>query len=219
MINIQDQENLFKLIANTITKNLSCYAFGGNAMMYYGYKDQTKDVDILFETLESRKDFLDALQALGYRETSLIHIYVPEKLKDPHAPLVYQRGDSRFDVFVAKIFKTLLSPRMKEDLYAVHDFKGKHTFTIKVLRREFIVLLKAITSREKDFDDIVTIVTKTKDFDWQYFIDEVIWQYQHGDSWVLLDTERTLQELKKYVFVEDKYLQQLYKALGTRKKS
>ena len=106
---------------------------------------------------------------------------------------------------------------MKEDLYAVHEFKGKHTFTIKVLRREFIILLKAITSREKDFDDIATLVTKSKDFDWQYLIDEVIWQYQRGDFGVLLDTERTLQELKAYVFVENKYLQQLHKALGTRK--
>lgn len=217
MINISEQEDLFRLIANTIGRDLSCYAFGGNAMMYYGYKEQTKDVDIVFEHNEDRKEFLDALQTLGYRETSLVHIYIPEKLKDPHAPLVYQRGDSRFDVFVGKIFKTLLSPRMKEDLYAIHEYKGKHTFTIKVLRREFIVLLKAITSREKDFDDIVTISTKTKDFDWQYLIDEVIWQYQHGDSWVLLDTEKKLQDLKKYVFIEEKYFQQLYKALGTRK--
>lgn len=217
MINISEQEDLFRLIANTIRRDLSCYAFGGNAMMYYGYKEQTKDVDIVFEHNEDRKEFLDALQALGYRETSLVHIYIPEKLKDPHAPLVYQRADSRFDVFVGKIFKTLLSQRMKEDLYAIHEYKDKHNLTIKILRREFIVLLKAITSREKDFDDIITISTKTKDFDWQYLIDEVIWQYQHGDSWVLLDTEKKLQDLKKYVFIEEKYFQQLYKALGTRK--
>lgn len=217
MINISEQEDLFRLLANTIGRDLSCHAFGGNAMMYYGYKEQTKDVDIVFEHNEDRKEFLNALRALGYRETSAFRIYLPEKLKDPHAPVVYRREEGRFDVFVSKIFKTLLSPRMKEDLYAVHEYKGKHTFTIKVLRREFIVLLKIITGREKDFDDIVTIVTKTKDFDWQYFIDEVIWQYQHGDSWVLLDSEKRLQELKRYVFIEEKYFQQLYKALGTRK--
>lgn len=101
---------------------------------------------------------------------------------------------------------------MKEDLYAVHDFKGKNSLRVNVLRKEFIVLLKAVTERDRDFEDILTIVKREKNFDWQYLIDEVLWQYKHGDSWVLLDAEKMIRELKKYVFVEEKYLKQLYAA-------
>ena len=123
---------------------------------------------------------------------------------------MYKREESRFDLFVKQIFKTILSPKMKEDLFAVHEFKGKATLTVKVLRKEFIVLLKAITERDKDFEDILTLLQKDKYFDWDYLLDEVIWQSQHGDSWVLLDMEETMKELQKYIFIEEKYMKRVY---------
>ncbi|MBI1969089.1 hypothetical protein HYS48_00205 [Candidatus Woesearchaeota archaeon] len=86
-----------------------------------------------------------------------------------------------------------------------------------MLRTEHIVILKAVTERSRDFDDIRTIVEKNKHFEWQYFIEEVLWQYHHGDSWVLLDVKKMLKELKQYVFIEEKYLRQLYDAMGKKK--
>ncbi len=211
MLTHKDQLDLFALVAKSLTKNIECYAFGGNAMMFYGYKEETKDVDLLFEEESSRQEFIRAISSLGYAETSPITIYIPEKLRDPHRPLMYKRGESRFDLFVKKIFKTLLSPNMKENVFAAHEFKGKYNLKIKVLKKEYLIILKAVTSRDKDFEDILTILQKEKDFDWPYLIEEVSWQYQHGDSWVLLDLEKVMQELKKYLFIEEKYFKQLYK--------
>ncbi|MBI4979961.1 hypothetical protein HZC30_00210 [Candidatus Woesearchaeota archaeon] len=212
MLTHKDQLDLFTLVAKKLTQDVECYAFGGNAMMFYGYKEETKDVDLLFEEDDSRKEFIRAISSLGYAETSPIAIYIPEKLRDLHRPLMYKRGESRFDLFVKKIFKTLLSPNMKENVFAVHEFKEKYNLKIKVLRKEYLIILKAVTSRDKDFEDILTILQKNQDFDWRYLIDEVLWQYKHGDSWVLLDMERVMQELKKYVFIEEKYFKQLYNA-------
>lgn len=212
MINYNDQMGLFELIGKQIKEDVECYAFGGTAMMFYGYKDETKDIDLFFEKEEDRQEFIYVLKILGYEETSPLKVYIPEKLKEKYRPLMYRRGDSRFDLFVHKIFKTLLSQHMKDDVDAIHEFKNNHNLRIKVFRKEHIVLLKAITERQNDFDDIQTILKKDKRFDWQYLIDEVIWQYQHGDTWVLYDMEKTIRELKKYVFIEDKYLQQLYHA-------
>lgn len=214
MITYQDQENLFQLIADRLSQDVQCYAFGGNAMMFYGYKEETKDVDLLFEDRQQREEFIRAIHLLGFEKWSPGGIYVPEKLRLANAPLVYKKGDGRFDLFVEKIFQTLLSPKMKEDLYAVHEFRREHLLVVKVLRTEFIVMLKAVTERDRDFEDILTIVKKTKDFDWQYFIDEVIWQFQHGDGWVVLDVEKMMKELKKYVFIEEKYFKQLYAVQG-----
>lgn len=210
MINQKDQQDLFKLISANIKQDTECYALGGTAMMFYGYKDETKDVDLIFEQEEKRDMFIDALKQLGYSETSPITIYIAEKLKDQNKPLMFKRGDSRFDLFVKKIFQTTLSPRMKENVFAVHQFKTKHTFTVKVLKTEFIVLLKAVTERDRDFEDILSIVKKDKNFDWNYFLDEVLWQTEHGDGWILLDVEKTMQELKKYIFIEEKWFKKLY---------
>lgn len=212
MITYEDQMGIFDLISNRISKDAECFAFGGTAMMFYGYKDETKDIDLLFEDESSRNEFVKSIKNLGFSETTSVNIYIPEKLRDKNVPRMFKRDDSRFDIFLKKIFKTVISPRMKEDLYAVHDFKGSHNLRVNVLRKEFIVLLKAVTERDRDFEDILTIVKKEKNFDWQYLIDEVIWQYKHGDSWVLLDAEKMIIELKKYVFIEQKYLKQLYAA-------
>jgi len=212
MISYEDQMNIFELISKAISKNIECYAFGGTAMMFYGYKDETKDIDLLFESQILRDKFVKAIKNLGFEETTLVNIYIPEKLRDKSAPRMFKRGDSRFDIFLKKIFKTIISPRMKEDLYAVHDFKGKNNLRVNILKKEFIVLLKAVTERDRDFEDILTIVKKEKTFDWQYLIDEVLWQYKHGDSWILLDAEKMIRELKKYFFIEEKYLKQIYAA-------
>ncbi|MBI2581267.1 hypothetical protein HYV85_05695 [Candidatus Woesearchaeota archaeon] len=212
MINYDDQMELFGLISKNIARDTECWAFGGNAMMFYGYKDETKDIDLLFDEIGDRAEFIKAIEKIGFIEGGLRNIYVPEKLRDKHKPLIYFRYDIRFDLFVKKVFKTLISPKMKDDLFAIHDFKGKHNLRVKVLRKEHIALLKAVTERQNDFDDIRTIVEKEKRFDWQYLIDEAIWQHQHGDSWILVDVEKMMKDLKKYVFVEQKYMKQLYGA-------
>ncbi|MBW2990829.1 hypothetical protein KY348_03925 [Candidatus Woesearchaeota archaeon] len=213
MITHNDQLDLLRLIANNISNNISCYAFGGTAMMFYGYKDETKDIDLLFEKEEDRQEFIKALEELGFEKSDPIKIYIPEKLRDKNRPVMYKRDETRFDLFVKKIFKTVISPKIKEDLYAVHEFKEENTLKINVLRKEHIVLLKAVTDRQNDFDDIKKIISKDKNFDWQYLVDEAIWQHEHGDTWALLDTEKTLKELKKYFFIEEKYFKQIYKAV------
>ncbi len=219
MITSVDQDNLFRLVADRLKNDLVCYAFGGTAMMFYGFKGETKDIDIIFDTQKERNEFIQALKSVGFGQTTPGGIYIPEKLQSPNAPLMFKRNDGRFDLFVEKIFHTLLSPSMKENTFAVHEYNEKHTLVLKVFRTEIIVLLKAVTSRDKDFEDIVTIVQKDTHFDWQYLIDEVLWQYEHGDSWIILDTEKMLQELKKYIFVEEKYIQQLHEAVKEKKKS
>lgn len=212
MITHEDQMSLFRLISSRINKDIECYAFGGNAMMFYGYKDSTNDIDLLFEKEDPRKEFIEAIKELGFEESSPIKIYIPEKIRDKHRPLMFKREDYRFDLFVKKIFKTVLSQGMKEELYAVHEFKGKCALKIKVLRKEHIVQLKTVTERDKDFEDILTIMKKDKNFDWQYFVDEIVWQHKNGDSWALLDAEKMMKELKEYVFIEEKYFKQIYKA-------
>ncbi len=213
MITHDDQVKLFEIISKNLSQDIECYAFGGTAMMFYGYKDETKDVDLFFNEISERKEFIKGIEKLSFQETSPITVYIPEKLRDPHRPLMFKNEDTRFDLFSKKIFKTVISPTMKEDLFAIHEFRGSHTLKVKVFRSEHIVLLKAVTERDKDFEDILTIIRKNKDFKWQYFIDEVLWQFKNGNDWALLDVEKVLKELQKYLFIDSKYLKQLYAAV------
>ena len=216
MITYKDQMDFFRIISNNLENNVECYAFGGTAMMFYGYKDETKDIDLLFESEALRKIFIDAIVKLGFEETSPIKIYIPEKLRYKGKPLMFRRDEFRLDLFAKEIFRTKLSERMKADKFAVHEFRENKTLMINVLKTEHIAYLKAITERDRDFEDILTIIRKDKSFDWHYFIHETIWQHEHGDSWALLDVEKTILELKKYILIEEKYLKQLYSA-KTRK--
>jgi len=211
MISHNDQIDLFELIARDLSQDLECYVFGGTAMMFYGYKDYTKDIDVFFEKESKKKKFVEIIKKLGFKEV-LPNIYLAKKLREKFKPVMFQRNDFRFDLFVRKIFRTQISLSMKKNLFAVHDFKQKFNFRVNVLRKEYIVLLKSITDRQNDFDDIRTIVGMEKDFSWQILIDEAVWQHINGDSWVLLDLEKTMNELKQYVFIREKYFNQIYKA-------
>ncbi len=210
MITQEEQMDLLKLISDNLTKEIECYAFGGNAMMFYGYKGETKDIDLLFEKEADRKEFINTLTILGFDETSPMKVYIPEKLRDPHRPLMFKREDFRFDLFVKQIFKTKISPKMQEDFYGLHEF---NKLKVKIFRKEHLVILKAVTDRKNDFDDVKTILEKEKNFDWQYLIDEVKWQHKHGDSWIVLDVEKAMQELKKYIFIPEKYFRQIHALL------
>lgn len=210
MIKHEDQLYLFRLISTLLKKNIECYAFGGTAMMFYGYKGETKDIDLLFENSGDRDEFIRVIKLLGFNETSPIKVYLPEKLRDKNRPLMFKRDDIRFDLFLKKVIHTPLSPAIKNDKFAVHDFVGKCTMKINVMRKEHIVMLKSITERDNDLNDIITILKSDKNFNWDYLIEEIIWQFNQGNSWILLDAEKTFIELKKQVLIPENSLKKLY---------
>jgi hypothetical protein len=214
MIELNDLNELFKLISRSVQKNLVCYAFGGNAMMHYGYKNATKDIDIIFDENPSREEFIRAIRILGYEKKSLLKIYSQELLKEKNKPELYSRGDERFDIFFESIFQTKLSKAIKERAYARLDFAAKeNTLTVFVLSKEDIILLKSVTQREKDFDDILTIVEREKEINWKVIVDEAVWQAKHGDKWAVVDLEQTFNRLKRHTLIKKEYFDVLYKAV------
>ena len=48
MINFEQQLELFKFIGNNLEEEVECLVIGGSAMMFYGAKTETKDVDLVF---------------------------------------------------------------------------------------------------------------------------------------------------------------------------
>ena len=219
MITKDDQDALFQLIARNLKKDVQCYAFGGNAMMYSGYKDATKDIDILFENAEDKKAFVEAITYLNYQKVSLKTIYPKRLEKDPKKPEMYTRGDERFDLFVGNIFRTVFSKGMKERIWGRYDFNsGKHRLTVFVLSKEDILFLKSITSRDRDFQDIQIIVEKEKKLNWDAIIQEAIEQYTSSNEWAVLYLEEAMGKLKSITFLKEEYFDRLYSVFDKKKK-
>ena len=202
MINIKEQEELLKLITDYLEEDLICVAIGGTAMMFSGYKNTTKDIDLVFKNSSDRDIFIRTIKMLGYSEKSLTNVYDEKRAHHKNKPLLFTRGNERFDLFVKNIFGYELD---LDKVTQRRDFLGKKKLTILVLSKEEIFLLKAITSREKDFEDMVTILKIEETLNWDLIIDLALKQ-KDNNSWILIDLEETLRKFK----VPEKHLVRLY---------
>jgi len=208
MINTKDQEELLRLIADYIDSDVTCAAIGGTAMMFLGYKSTTKDIDLVFGTDGDRNVFIKAIEKLGYSKKSLKFIYNEHQIKDKNKPLLYSRGEERFDLFVKGVFG------FEIDLSKIvqrHDFIGKKEITLLVLTKELLILLKSVTNREKDYEDIETIVKIEQNIDWNLIIGLAI-QQRKNNSWILIDLEEKMKKLKTVTFIKQECFDKIYNA-------
>jgi hypothetical protein len=213
MITTKDQEELFALIANYLGKDITCVAIGGTAMMFLGYKTATKDIDLVFRSEKDRSAFVMAIGQLGYRERTLAGVY-DGKVRRRGRPRMYTRGDERFDLFVKDVFGCGVD-LAQEAIVERRDFLGKRALVIHILPKEDLILLKAVTGREKDHEDIETIVKGEKTVDWEVIIDKAIRQSKDNE-WLLLDLEATLLKLKRITFIPSKHFERIYAAQAKR---
>lgn len=208
MINTKDQEQLFKLIAEYLEDNIECFAIGGTAMMLANYKNTTKDIDLVFKDEDSKNHFLKAIEVLGYKETALGNIYDNKRKQNKNKPQIFSRGEERFDIFTNSIFGFKID---FDNFTQRHDFLGKKELILYLPRKELLILLKSITNRPRDFEDIQTIVKVEKEIDWNFIIKEAIKQ-KHNLPWILIDLEEIMQKLSKKSFIKQKYFNRIYKA-------
>ncbi len=206
MIDLKGQNELFELISGLLTRDVECWAFGGNAMMYYGYKPSTKDVDLIFFDKSQRDAFIAVLRQLDYRPFSPKGIYPEDK---PEKPMMFTKGEERFDIFLNNVLLLPIPPSMTKDFFAKADFIKQHTLTVYVMKKEDIVLLKAATERANDFEDILNIVQKEQ-VNWEYIIGRAFEISQNSDGWLIYDLEEKMRLLKKHIRIEKKYFDKIY---------
>jgi len=171
MINLEQQNELFKLIGEILKDKLECYVIGGSAMMYYGMKGNTKDIDLVFEHEKDREKIIQILKSLGYNERGIkvVSVIYPKK---KNTPILLERDDSRVDLFVNKIINTVLSDSMKDRINSIYEYGN---FIIKVLAPEDLIITKCATERAGDRLDAVEIMKRAK-IDWEVIIKESVFQ-------------------------------------------
>ncbi|MCW4018961.1 MAG: hypothetical protein NWF00_09840 [Candidatus Bathyarchaeota archaeon] len=144
------QQEFDKLNANT-KHQLTLFLIGGGAMAFYGLKDATKDIDIILTSSEDLNGLKAALESTGYKTPEPAFITTPYNNMQTNAILENQDG-FRWDLFVNKVCNALtLTAAMKQR--AKQLYKG-NCLTVAIAAKEDVFILKGITERETDLDDM-----------------------------------------------------------------
>ncbi|PIN90569.1 hypothetical protein COU60_01380 [Candidatus Pacearchaeota archaeon CG10_big_fil_rev_8_21_14_0_10_34_76] len=205
MIDVQQQEAMLIAIGKTLPKKISVYAIGGTAMMFMGIKNSTLDIDFVFNKKNDREEFMDALRKLGAKDSDVTLIY---GLKN-NTPLMLEFSNCRFDMFMNKIITSTFSDAMKERSKQTHEFGN---LIIKVANPHDILIMKSVTSRAKDLEDIIAIVNKSQ-IDWNIIVEEAKEQVKLGNEVAIMGLGEKLEKLtnQKAISVPKTILDKIWK--------
>lgn len=146
-------ENELEKLGAALPKRTRVFVTGGAAMEFYGLKEATKDIDIV---VGKRTDFcrlVSALLKLGYRRPKGS---VGAKYAKMKASAILENTDGfRWDVFERVIARKLsLSQGMIDRSHSLYNTPTLH---VRSLSKEDIFLLKSVTDRDLDLEDMSII--------------------------------------------------------------
>ncbi len=142
------------------SRRIAVYMVGGGAMAIRGEKAATKDVDLILESEEDAKELSEAFKGLDF-EVNSRHPMECRELVD--AEIMTTMNGMRVDIFVRTVcHKLFFSEGMKGRSELVGEM-GQ--ISLNICSREDIFLLKSVTERNRDLDDMVVLYRKGIDKD------------------------------------------------------
>jgi hypothetical protein len=137
-------------------------------MSYYGIKDATKDIDVLFKNQYDCADFFNATTELGYETAEQ---YFPPIIQMEATFFIYKEDEIWIDLFVKNIMnKFELTPSIQKR--AVKTNLSTKKLNVYCLEPHDIFLFKSITPRERDENDLILLLTK-KSIDFNLILEEI----------------------------------------------
>ena len=144
---------VLKLLGGKLDSVVHAYLFGGANMLLRGLKKATKDLDIV---VEGKEDFLRlkaALLEMKFRPLPKEFFTSSDRRLNPSG--IYVSEDfPRLDLFTKVICNALL---LTEEMKARVKAMAFGKLVLHLLSLEDVFLLKSITEREGDLEDMVTI--------------------------------------------------------------
>ncbi len=182
-------ENLFSIFNEISTirdKNnkIEIYMIGGGALIRYGVKETTKDLDLILENQIDFEILKDAFFDINFHEVADV---TPAYKNLCTSTIMERKNSPRIDIFIKKVCGgIILTESMKSR--AKLEFE-KNNFKIYILSPEDIFLFKAYSSREGDIIDCERIILKRK-LNWEVIMGEYEKQQKNMDGFsgvVILD--------------------------------
>jgi hypothetical protein len=154
-------------VGNALASPVTLYLLGGAAMIKYGLKAATKDIDVLLSVTKETEELIEALSNSGY------HAIRTDRLGEEYQAMfttqILENEDGfRWDIFQEYVCKKL---RLSEGMIQ----RSKTLFeigllTVKLISREDIFLFKTVTERDDDEADLL-LLARSK-VDWELVLQE-----------------------------------------------
>ncbi len=158
-------------VGDALTSPVTLYLIGGAAMIKYGLKAATKDIDVLLSTHEETEELIQALLKSGYHiiKTNRLGAEYQEML----ATQILENEDGfRWDIFHEYVCRKLrLSTGMTERSKVL--FKSG-LLMVRLISKEDVFLFKTVTEREDDEADLLLLARSN--VDWELVLRECMSQ-------------------------------------------
>ncbi len=156
-------------IGRALKRKVTAYLIGGCAMVLRGQKLATKDVDLVLASAEELKHLVETLKAMDFHEI----VRLPEEYKRLGASAIMRDGGGfQLDLFHRQVCRGLeLTERMERRAQAFKDFNN---LEIRLMSAEDIFLLKGVTERQADLEDMRILLERG--LDWNIIKQECLLQ-------------------------------------------
>lgn len=162
-------ESLLDYIGKRLKHEVDCLIIGGNAMVYYGLRGQTKDLDMIFFNKQDISAVINIIKShpiyKRVKQTRKLPYYIKPELKKKGTPVLIGSSDvPRFDLFYRNVFSVDTSPIFEDsDKSIVFSL-----LRIRLPKPEYLIFMKAAADRPQDREDIVRLV-RSVPVDWKKF--------------------------------------------------
>jgi hypothetical protein len=169
----EEVEEILRDLGERLKQPVQVLVIGGAAMLEYGLKDVTKDIDLVCRDAAGKAKLLEAARSLGFE------VFGPEKR---HARLGLDRislkGRHTLDIFAARISYDF---GLSEPIW----MRGRKTCILgkaemRYAAMEDIFILKLIANRPRDIEDCVVLASAKLDYEAIY--SEIQAQYARAGS-------------------------------------
>lgn len=191
MIDLKEQSKLFNLIGKELKEKTEVIAIGGTAMMLYGVKELTKDIDIVTTKKQDFDVVKKALENIGFKEKELFKVNTKYAEVEVDKPIFLVQSDKRIDLFLNKIICFKMTDTMQDRIEKVYEYNN---LIIKVVAPEDIILLKCATDRAGDRKDAFDMIYRFN-IKWDIIVNEAEHQAEVGQDVFLVYLFDFLEEL------------------------
>lgn len=195
-----DIVSILESIGKHSPKPVRCCIFGGAAMVFRGLKIATKDIDIIFDDKHEMGAFVSAAKKAEFVEVSVPKAYERLEISRLLENLV---SKWRLDIFLGKFAgKLKFSRGMKKRAEPFREFGSLKTF---LLSNEDIFILKSVTERKRDLEDMKMIFGFG--LDWKTIEAEIIEQNDF-----MLNIVEGIEKLEKDYGIDIKFSGEIHAA-------
>lgn len=139
------------MLASKVSTRINVFVIGGLALIQFGLKEATKDIDVIVQSKDEFNDLTRSLKSLGYTPPSPLKITTPYR-KMGASKILENEDGFRWDIFHHQVCNALIfSSNMTSRATVFYD---KNQLKVKLASKEDTFLFKGITEREADLDDM-----------------------------------------------------------------